>query len=67
MPPKLSSPRKSLVSHLFVQYPGQEQVDLNVKIEMPGSWFGAGEQCNVPVRTSMRLAPYASCDVACDV
>ena len=24
------------------QYPGQEQVDLAVEIEVPGSWFGVG-------------------------
>lgn len=24
------------------QYPGQQQVDLAVEIEVPGSWFGAG-------------------------
>jgi len=27
---------------LFKQYPGQEQVDLAVEIEVPGSWFGIG-------------------------
>ena len=27
-------------------YPGQEQVDLSVEIEVPGSWFnGTGERC----------------------
>ena len=24
----------------IVQYPGQQQVDLKVEIEVPGSWFG---------------------------
>ena len=24
------------------QYPGQQQVDLAVEIEVPGSWFGVG-------------------------
>jgi hypothetical protein len=47
MPPskagaKPASPRKSIASLLFKQYPGQQQVDLKVKIEVPGSWFGAG-------------------------
>jgi len=27
---------------LVQQYPGQEQVDLAVEIEVPGSWFGFG-------------------------
>jgi len=27
---------------LVKQYPGQEQVDLAVEIEVPGSWFGVG-------------------------
>jgi len=27
---------------LFKQYPGQEQVDLAVEIEVPGSWFAVG-------------------------
>jgi len=27
---------------LVKQYPGQEQVDLTVEIEVPGSWFGVG-------------------------
>lgn len=26
----------------FKQYPGQQQVDLKVKIEVPGAWFGKG-------------------------
>ena len=25
------------------QYPGQQQVDLAFEIEVPGSWFGAGQ------------------------
>ena len=39
MPP-VSSPRKSITSLLFKQYPGQQQVDLACKINVPGSWFG---------------------------
>ena len=27
---------------LVKQYPGPEQVDMRVEIEVPGSWFGAG-------------------------
>ena len=27
---------------LVKQYPGQEQVNLAVEIEVPGSWFGVG-------------------------
>ena len=27
---------------LVKQYPGQEQVDLSVEIEVPGSWFSVG-------------------------
>ena len=36
------SPRKSITSLLFKQYPGQQQVDVACKIEVPGSWFAAG-------------------------
>ena len=36
----------SAAMHRYVevvkQYPGQQQVDLAVEIEVPGSWFGAG-------------------------
>ena len=44
MPPakKVVSPRKSIAGHMFKEYPGQQQVDLKVKIEVPGSWFAAG-------------------------
>ena len=35
--------RGELQALLFKRHPGQEQVDLNVKIEVPGSWFSAGE------------------------
>ena len=27
---------------LVQQYPGQQQVDLAVEIQVPGSWFGVG-------------------------
>lgn len=44
-----SAPRPSPHLHLrgiesftFKQYPGQEQVDLQVEIEVPGSWFSEG-------------------------
>ena len=43
MGPKPVSPRKGIAGLLFKQYPGQQQVDLKVKIHIPGSWFGAGE------------------------
>ena len=26
------------------QYPGQQQVDLKVRVNVPGSWFGAGAE-----------------------
>ena len=44
MPPNKpsGSPRRSITSLLFKQYPGQQQVDLAVKISIPGSWFSAG-------------------------
>ena len=36
----------SAAMHRYVevvkQYPGPEQVDMRVEIEVPGSWFGAG-------------------------
>ena len=36
----------SAAMHRYVevvkQYPGQQQVDLAVEIEVPGSWFGVG-------------------------
>ena len=39
----------SAAMHRYVevvkQYPGQQQVDLAVEIEVPGSWFGAGPMC----------------------
>ena len=31
------------------QYPGQQQVDLAVEIEVPGSWFGAGPMGSLTV------------------
>ena len=40
MPPANSkSPMDSL---LFKKYPGQQQVDLHVRINVPGSWFSGG-------------------------
>ena len=33
---------KQLPMQLFKQHPGQQQVDLSVKIEIPGSFFGSG-------------------------
>ena len=36
MPPAQKKP-PSIAGHLFTQYPGQEQVELNVKIDVPGS------------------------------
>ena len=32
---------------LVKQYPGQEQVDLAVEIEVPGSWFGVGSMVSL--------------------
>ncbi|KAL1530818.1 hypothetical protein AB1Y20_001714 [Prymnesium parvum] len=34
--------RNSLEELVFKQYPGQQQVDLGVHIEVPGSWFADG-------------------------
>ncbi|KAL1499275.1 hypothetical protein AB1Y20_011485 [Prymnesium parvum] len=34
--------RNTLAELVFKQYPGQQQVDLGVQIEVPGSWFGEG-------------------------
>ena len=31
-----------LGAHLFKHYPGQEQVELSVKVHIPGSWFSTG-------------------------
>ena len=31
-------------SLLFKKYPGQQQVDLKVRVNVPGSWFGAGAE-----------------------
>jgi len=31
-----------IVAFTYKQYPGQQQVDLKVKIEVPGSWFAQG-------------------------
>ena len=42
MPPKKGGGAGSLVGHLFTNYPGQQQVDLKVKVDVPGSWFAAG-------------------------
>ena len=38
-----TSPRKAITSLRFKQYPGQQQVNLAVKISIPGSWFGGGD------------------------
>ena len=38
----MTSPRKSIAAMLFKHYLSQQQVDLKVKIGIPGSWFGAG-------------------------
>ena len=32
-----------LQSFVFKKYPGDQQAQLRVKIEVPGKWFGAGE------------------------
>jgi hypothetical protein len=32
-----------LQSFVFKKYPGDQQAQLKVKIEVPGKWFGAGE------------------------
>ena len=37
---------------LVKQYPGQEQVDLAVEIEVPGSWFGVGLMGSLASRES---------------
>ena len=42
MPPRKAAATPALVNMLFAKYPGQQQVDLSVKIDVPGSWFGAG-------------------------
>ena len=44
MPPAGKSKEKppSLSGHLFKQYPGPEQVELRVKVDIPGSWFSSG-------------------------
>ena len=41
---------------LVKQYPGQEQVDLAVEIEVPGSWFGVGSMGSLT--TSERREKY---------
>jgi hypothetical protein len=43
MGPMPVSPRKGIAGLLFKQYPGQQQVDLKVKVDIPGSWFSAGQ------------------------
>ena len=44
MPPaaRLKDKPPPLSTHLFKQYPGQEQVELKVKVDIPGSWFSGG-------------------------
>lgn len=44
MPPRAQppSPRRAITAHMYKQYPGQQQVDLSVKIDIPGSYFSAG-------------------------
>ena len=37
------------------QYPGQQQVDLAVEIEVPGSWFGAGPMGSLTVTEQREL------------
>lgn len=43
MPPALQMTKEAVLAALGVEaikfYPGQEQVDLSVEIEVPGSWF----------------------------
>lgn len=45
MPPRKPAPpcAGALAGHLFRQHPGQQQVDLSVKVDIPGSWFSAGQ------------------------
>lgn len=31
------------MGEVYKQYPDQEQVDLSIEIEVPGSWFGGTE------------------------
>eukprot|EP00966_Prymnesium_polylepis_P207958 4817260-Prymnesium_polylepis.1 len=42
MPPAAKT--NSLGFDVITQYRGQEQVDLVVEIDIPGSWFGGGAQ-----------------------
>ena len=44
MPKAAERSTARIATLLFKQYPGQQQVDLKVKIGVPGSWFGAGAQ-----------------------
>jgi len=47
MPPAKAPARPpggGIASHCFRHYPGQQQVDLAVRIDVPGSWFGAGAE-----------------------
>ena len=52
MPKKSTAPLASapctLQAHagfdIITQYKGQEQVDLSVVVQIPGSWFGSGAQ-----------------------
>ena len=43
MPPALKQPHNNTLDSVverIQQYPGQEQVDLAVEVDVPGSWFG---------------------------
>ena len=42
MPPNAKT--NPLGFEVITQYGGQEQVDLVVEIEIPGSWFGGGAE-----------------------
>lgn len=41
-PAPATTVRNSLAAIVFKQYPGQQQVDLGVVVDVPGSWFGEG-------------------------
>jgi len=45
MPPAKAPARPpggGIAAHCFKHHPGQQQVDLSVRIDVPGSWFSAG-------------------------
>ena len=42
------------------QYPGQQQVDVAVEIEDPGSWFGVGPMGSQPLTPPERRKKYTA-------